>query len=350
MQCLPSLPEAVALPARVQARVPLLAGGLGLSPRARHQRLADMIAMPSPIARLKTLLLLLGQQSGRAMEAIRPFCFDRDRAVARVAAQQFLADRAAADSVLLAKLERSEHSSVSRRAAAELARSNVSGFFQRRHRLSSGEQRAAALCLLAHGRRRFVAGLRAVLREGDVDDQLEAVLLARRLRLVYDLEEELIELTAVESGRLASAAIAALPALHSRRGWETLLAGLTHDHPRVRANAIDGVARTAELAVINAIRPLTAGADNRPRANAVRAVLRADRRGGLADLRRMLADPRPLHRVSAIWVARSAGAIEAAPDLQRLAGADALPEIRTRARTALRWLHRRHRLVEEAAR
>lgn len=352
LQCLPALTAGVALPSRSQAWVAALVGGLGLSTRARHQRLADMIAMPWPIARLRSLLILLGQQSGRAMEAIKPFCLDRDHAVARAAAQPFLADRAPADPALLVKLERSEHASVSRRAMAKLARSSVAGFFQRWHRMSGDEQRAAALCLLARSRGRFVAGLRAVLREGDVDDQLEAVLLARRLRLVNDLEEELVALAVASSGRLASAAVAALPAERSPRCREALLAGLGHENARVRANAIEGLARTAGMEVIDSIRPLTGSAENRPRANAVRAVLRADRQHGLGDLRRMLADPRPLHRVSAIWVARSAGVIEAAGDLHRLAREDRLPEIRTRARAALRLLGRHRRLaqVEEAAR
>ena len=54
----------------------------------------------------------------------------------------------------------------------------------------------------------------------------------------------------------------------------------------------------------------------------------------------MLSDPRPLHRVSGVWAARIGRATGVVPDLERLVGHDRLPEVRTRARSALRLLQR----------
>ncbi|MDY7108252.1 MAG: hypothetical protein SYC29_06405 [Planctomycetota bacterium] len=340
LQCMPSHAQASALPPRAQIWTPVLVGGLDLSAHARLQRLSDMVALPSPTARLRAVLILLGRQGERAMEGLAAFCFDRDAAVARLASQRFLAGEATTEPGLMTKLARSEHAAVSRRAAANAARSSVAGFFRHWRRMSDTQRRSAAWCLLAAGRPRFVAGLRAVLREADPDDRLEAIRLVRRLRLADDLVGELIELAGSESARVASAAVAALPVGPDRRGIEALLTALRHEDARVRANAIERLARLGRSESLDVISHLSGCDENRPRANAIRAVLRGDRRRGVADLRRMLADSRPLHRVSAVWVARAGSVIEVAPELHRLAGEERLPEIRTRAQAAMRWLGR----------
>jgi hypothetical protein len=348
LQCMPSPAEAAALPQRAQVWVPVLVGGVDLSAHARLQRLADMIVLPSPIARLRALLILLGRREERAREATTPFCFDRDAVVARLAAQRFLGDEAGAgpgadpraDPGLWTRLIRSGHATVSRRAIAKVARSSVAGFFRYWRGMSDEQRRAAALSLLAASRPRLVAGLRAVLGEAGPDDRLEAIRLVRRMRLTDDLADELINLAGSDSARVASAAVAAMPVMPPQRGLDVLLKALKHEHARVRANAIERLARLAPSERLDVISGLTAGEDNRPRANAIRALLRADRRRGLTDLRRMLADPRPLHRVSAIWAARAGGAIEVAPELHRLAHEDRLPAIRIRAQAAMRWLGR----------
>jgi len=338
LQCLPSLAAAVTMPARPQAYVPVLLGALDLSPHTRHQRLADMIALPSPIARLRALQALLGRQGRRTAEAIEPFCFDRDRAVARMAVQHAVSNREGPAPALLAKLERSRHGAVARRAAVRLARSGAQAYFQRWRHMPPCQRLALALCLLAVDRDRFVNGLRIVLLAGDEEIQSAAVLLARRLGLVQSVEGELIRLACESPARVASAAVAALSAGRSAQALEALRQAVGHEDGRVKANAIEALAGTAQVNIIGSISPLTGSEQNRPRANAVRAVLRADRKRGLAGLRRMLADPRPLHRVSAIWVARAARVAEAAPDLERLAVQDRLPEIRTRAMGAVRLL------------
>jgi hypothetical protein len=338
LQCVPSLTAAVALPAPAQAHVPALLGALDLSPHMRHQRLADMIALPSPIARLRALQALLGRPGRRTAEAVGPFCFDRDRAVARLAAQHMAGDRQEADPALLARLERSRHEAVARRAAVRLARSAVPAYFQRWRHMPPCQRLASALCLLAADRERFVGGLRMALIEGDTEIRSAAVLLARRLGLAESVEGELIRLACGGPARVASASVTALAACRSPQAYEALRKAVQHEDGRVKANAIEALASTAQVNIIDSLSPFTGSEQNRPRANAVRAVLRADRTRGLAALRRMLADLRPLHRVSAIWVARAARMVEAGPDLERLACRDRLPEIRTRALGTMRLL------------
>ena len=70
----------------------------------------------------------------------------------------------------------------------------------------------------------------------------------------------------------------------------------------------------------------------------MRAVLKQQRGSGLDQLRAMLTDTNPLHRVSGIWVARSARAIPALPALEAVARNDRIAQVRARAEAALRLL------------
>jgi HEAT repeat protein len=127
---------------------------------------------------------------------------------------------------------------------------------------------------------------------------------------------------------------------------DVLRDALRHTDGRVRANAVEAMAticrrgdgRLDPARATPWLERLAEQEENRLRGNAVLALLRMRRASGGEHLRAMLRDTRPLHRVSAIWAARTSRMQGAAGELLDLQGGDELPEIRTRAATALRWL------------
>ena len=340
IRCLPDAATAVTLPAAAQAHLPFLAASLGLTTPHRLRCLADMIALPSPIARLKALLALLGHESVVARQSIDRFCFDRSESIARLAAQRVLscARPGGPDEPLLARLERSPHRWIAGRAAVCLARFGAQHFFQRWTALSEAERRAAAHLVLSREPRAFLARLREILIGGPRSERIAAIGLGRRLGLVPRLEGELIDLAAGADPHVAASAVAGLAEARSARRLDALRNGLKHPDARVRANAVEAMMRTAGAETIDLLTPITASGENRARANAVRAMLSARPGEGLVRLQEMLADANPLHRISGIWVAGRARATPVAGALRRLAAHDRLRPVRLRASATVRLL------------
>jgi hypothetical protein len=333
MQCLPARTDAQALPDRIQSGVPRLAGRLNLTGGTRRRLLAEMSGLPSPIARYRAEAVLAAQGGGSA-ERPSPYLFDAELAVARAA----FASRPVPGHAILERIEREGHRRIARRAGAILARTSGERFFHRWRGLTRPHRCAAAMAVLDDDRDRFILQLRRILETGAEGDRLEAIMLARRLRIVPLVEEQLILLAGHDNARVASAALGALSDGRTADCSETLRAGLERTDGRVRANAIEALARATGREALPYLAPLANDAHNRVRGNAMRALLRLGDGAAPDRLCRMLADERPLHRVSAIWAARSARAVAIAPELERMAHSEWRVELRTRADAALRLL------------
>ena len=339
MRCLPDLAEAAALPAAAQAQLPQFTTSLGITRTQQIRRLGEMIALPSPVARFKALFCLLAYGSADARAAVELFCFDRDAAVAGVAVQHTLGRRGRWDPAFLAKLERSPHPAIARRARIALAQSGVVPYFERWMQLDAASRIAAARCVATRERRGMIERLQARLaQDGPRSETLSAIALGRRLGLEASLEEALMGHARSADPYVASAAITALVEGRSSERLAVLRSGLQHPDARVRANAVEAMMRAAGPPAIEIIEPLTASEENRTRANAVRAVLKQQPGSGLDELRAMLTDTNPLHRVSGIWVARCARAIPAISVLEAVARNDRIVQVRARAAAALRLL------------
>ena len=181
--------------------------------------------------------------------------------------------------------------------------------------------------------------------DGDRAQKLAAIALLGRLRWSTALEHELIAQSASDDTHVASAAVTALRDVRSTHSVGAIRKALGHDDARVRANAIESLTRLDRRA-IELVAPMVTTRDNRPRANAVRALLDVLHTKALPQLRTMLADPDPLHRISGVWVARRTRALGVADQLQQLAKQDRFPEVRSRADAAARFIaHRPGTLV-----
>ena len=343
LQCLPDLRTAMSLPAAAQVNVVRLIRALPLSSSLRNRYLADAVALPNPVARLAALSDLGDVPEAAAV--IDRLCFDRDEAVASLAAQPALR-RGGRASLLLRRLERTPYRLLARRASAHLAAASVEGFFERWRKLQPGDRLVAGWRLATQQRGPLVGRLAAVLGRGIRADRIAGIALARRLGLVGDLEAYLVALADDGDSHVASSAVAALADGGTGRRLEAIRGALARDDDRVQANALEALRRIDGRAA-EPFASFTDSRSNRLRANALRALLPRHTEEGLSGLRAMITDRDPLHRVSGVWVARRCRSTRVLADLQRLADHDRFLEVRTRAAAAVRLLQKGV-LIEEA--
>ena len=185
------------------------------------------------------------------------------------------------------------------------------------------------------------------LMRGSRDERIVAIMLVVRLQMASALHKQLIVQTSSNDSHIAAAAVAALGEAPSIATIDSVRAALGHRDARVRANAIESSMRM-DPASIGLIAPMVGVRENRPRANAVRALMRVKPSAGLSQLKAMLSDPDPLHRISGVWAAQRSGTLAIMSQLQKLSKRDRFTEIKSRADIAMKFLLRSPRAITGA--
>ncbi|MHC4416642.1 MAG: HEAT repeat domain-containing protein [Planctomycetota bacterium] len=346
-RCAPEPAAAMVLPSAVQLNLVRLISALRVRASLRSRLLIDAAGLPHPVARIHALLDLAGRHSPQADRAVDWLCFDTVEPVAWVASQHAFDRPGGPGAALLRRLERSGHRFIARRAAAAASSSGVAAFFERWLDLRGLDRLAAAMGLLATQRLSMLTRWAEILDKGGRQERLAAVALVRRLQLSATLEAELITAAADADTQVASAAVAALADGGSNRRIAAVRVALAHQDARVRANAVEALARLDRRAT-SVPGVLTHSRNNRVRANAIRALRCEQPEASRQGLRDMLADRDPLHRVSGVWVAGRTRDTRFLAQLRGLAARDQLPEVRTRAAAAARLLAHQEAAVNGA--
>lgn len=348
-------------------------GGLG-------QRLEVLLAHESARVRLAALLAMSAEK-GWTTGAGADFVFDAEARIARSAVVRLVVPSARATIEpkrlrgTMESLTRSPHGAV--RAMARTLGEGLDPLSD------SGPSRLAARRMLQADPEAFAAELQTAVRNGPLERRLRAIATARRLGLGARIELELLTLVhrsaerATWAGALseerreamhsAAAAVTLLAELHSPAAQHAVHRCLRHADARVRANALDAMARMSRRSgVIAGGEGLLAAAivefkndpHHRVRAGAARAGILAAIAGGndgaqdgtgsrgvesaSLSVLAMLNDERPMHRVSGLWLAeRVAGmSVGATAACQTLASAVAEvvrsePDIQVRSRARL---------------
>ena len=348
-----------------------------LSPRARAGVATYTSALACDELAARALLdPLLGDADGFvrlracavACERTRiDFCFDSSRPVARHAMTRLSMLGAAHDRTrpvdrhtldAIGRLTRSEHASVRRIAGEDLSQiepyrdaSPRSVLRARRHWQSDPEA--------------MLIELRHVLMGGSASSRVAALACAVRMGITREIESLLVTLIGQSpDDRVVASCVAALGHCAGELGEDVLGRAIAHDDARVRANAVEAIARRRMAQepsggsgqLRSMLTELRGDAHQRVRGNAVRALMAlGEPKGGEAlytpsassALIAMLRDERAAHRLSALWVAERSnqggtiGTTEAQQALvghvQTLAGMD--PDLVVRARAG-RVFHR----------
>lgn len=328
---LPTIAHAVQLNGTAQSNLIDWERSCGLTTPQRIAYLRDLIALTAPLARMKVvrrLGVLADAGVADANDALRAFANDGNAHVARIARR------------------------TQRQTALDRQRAGDAETLQKDWDKLGMQQRLAVMARLATVDPAAVTLiLRTAITSTDRRRSLPGLALTERLGLARQMRKEIAGLLQADDAHVTATAVSVLGRAVPRRGDRQLVqqlrAMLDHPDARVRANAIEslaGLRRRADTPpTIDApeIAPLLDAEDNRLRANAVRALLdhTSDEAAG-ATWRAMARDARPLHRISAIWVAARTPRSVMRRELRRLTSVqnEPIPEVRTRAGAALRWV------------
>ncbi len=349
------------LPAAAQARLAAWAGCM--AEEELGAALEPLLGVESTRARLNALRAVGAPMGEGAAELALDFCFDANGRVAQAGLlRAVVGARASGDAGLSAgvrgavvALRRSEHERPRRAADAFGAMFDA---------LDETMGRLEARRMLRGNRAGLVRALQTMVRTGTGAERVRAIRLAGRLGLGAELELELLAVIGASVGAeaavdgrgtvyAASAAVVVLAELKSPAAQHALHKCLRHPDDRVRANALDAMARAArrggwigstDSPLGKAVVEFGDDPHHRVRAGAARARAMAAGRGqggGVGPIVvPLLRDERAMHRVSGLWLAeRVAGDGEVARTIAEMVRSDPSPEVRVRARrTAGRML------------
>ncbi len=212
---------------------------------------------------------------------------------------------------------------------------------------SQAWRRAVRLEELERDRESVLTRWRAAMVGGDPERQVEAILEATRLGMVRPLLEAIVRCVSSVSPQVASAACSALRWADDPGSLERLReAARTHEHPRVRANAIDAMRRRGRVDA-DVLSAAAASGEARERSAAALAIATLDPRRAGRLVGSMLMDARPDHRISGIWTARRLRSRPLVPVLVEVVRRDPSQEIRRRAGAAAVALGGSNRRIAE---
>lgn len=304
---LPSMRQLRSLAPEVRRTVPGMAATLPLSDQMRAEVLRPLMTDGDPTVRFAALADGPEQHAGL-------FCRDADVRIATMAAVRvFVARESGRESggpTDLEMLTSSVHEPVREIGSSMIDASDPWASLQG----ASERSRLAARRMMQEDRGGFLRSLRGRIERGEVAERIGAIMLARGLGLVPEIELELLRITAAlvrrdEDDRLGATAVAALGELARPASVAALRACTLHGDSRVRANAVEALLRTVQRGrgLPAEVLELKQDSCHRVRANILRVLLQlpAERASGArfaaAELTFMLADARPLHRLAGLW-------------------------------------------------
>jgi HEAT repeat protein len=182
------------------------------------------------------------------------------------------------------------------------------------------------------------------LAGGPLEQRLQAMQMIQDLKLADQMAEPLLAICSDPSPRLRSRAVSLLADVPTLAPDALIERLLVDADSRVRANAIEVLeSRHKEQFVPLLIQRARAGS-NRERANAIKVMHKLRMNVFGTSLAAMLKDPRPEHRISAMWALKQTGWWNLIGDVGQMAKADGDMKVR---RYALNVLKAASELIRE---
>jgi hypothetical protein len=336
----------LAMPAAAAQALARWATLLPLERALRLQVLVKLASAPDAMARLGALRRLIAwiAEEARRPDAVAAshtdnrdllaglavFCHDSEPAIARLALRELVRRRWEGLARLMPKLVNSDQPELARIARHHLAALGFARLWEAWPRLDS-QLRTTALRAVMKLDPDFRRVLLDKLQHHPRSERLRAVAIIDALGQADAYADALIALVNGDDPRLASAAVKALGGGSHDLALPVLQQALAHADARVRANAVDALRqRDSRTHVEHLVRMALADA-NRPRASAIAHLMDMRAADALTALQRMLADDRPEHRRSALWIVDSMGLIEVARQVAEMSISDPQMLVKQRA-------------------
>ncbi len=300
------------------------------------RQLALLNKAADPATRLGALRKLLNLAHAAPADApvhsaIAGFCSDPSEHIVRVALAHLVRCHFPETARILAQLVNSPHGQVQRIAGRRLVPVAFPRLWDSWGKLDHAQRIGAgkALIKIDPG---FHTALQDKLYLPDTKAKLKALSIIGELNQGLLLQDAILRLCHDRDPHVVSAAVKALGTAEPDRARTVIESALNHEDDRVRANAVEALARLDASKHVDQITQMTGeGESNRARANAIQALMQMRAGDALQALSRMLADPRPEHRTSALWLVESMGIVEVAREVAEMSISEPNTDLRQRA-------------------
>ena len=293
-------------------------------------------------ARLR-LLRISCRRRPTTVKLLKSFLNDPDERLARIATRELVRRRPAEyENVLLQRLSGAPDS-VRRVIGRAVGQSGFEQLWARYEKLDKSTRKQAGKALLKL-LPDSISRLSRKLASGPLEQRLQAMQMAHELKLADQIVEPLLATCTDPSPRLRSRAVSLLaevPTLAPDPLIERLLADTD---ARVRANTIEVLEKKFKDQFVPILIQRARAGSNRERANAIKVMHKLRMNVFGASLNAMLNDPRPEHRISAMWALKQTGWWNLINEVGRMAKAD--PDMKVR-RYALSVLKAASELIRE---
>jgi hypothetical protein len=300
----------------------------------RFTVLADR-AKENVAGRLRLLRVAMRRKKNASVQFIRSMLTDSDERLMRMAAREIVRRRPADFENMLLQLMTNAPPSVRAVVSRAIGHAGFEQYWDRFDQLDRPTRKQAGkamLKLLPDAPQR----LSRRLGSDPIDQRLKALQMTQELGLAEMLKETVIALTAHANAKVRSKAISVLGET-TGVSPELLMERVVRDtDPRVRANAIEVMETHQTPKFITLLAERSRTHNNRERANAIKALHRM-RVGNIGPaLNAMLQDPRPEHRISAMWALKQMGWWKLLSEVGRIAKNDSNLRVRRYAVTVLK--------------
>jgi HEAT repeat protein len=272
-------------------------------------------------ARLRLLRIATRRKREGSVQLIKSFLADSDERLVRLAAREMVRRRPLDFENALLQLMTSAPDSVRRIVGRAVGQSGFEQFWNRFDRLDKSTRKQAGramLKLLPDAVQRLGRRLGA----GTPEQRLKAMQIVHELKLAEPLRDQLLKLCDDPHPRLRSKAIHVVGDIPSIAPDVLIERLLADTDARVRANTIEVLEAKHRAQFVPVLIQRARIGNNRERANAIKVLHRL--RVGIfgAALQAMLTDPRPEHRISAMWALKQTGWWNLLGEVGRMAKGD----------------------------
>ena len=304
---------------------------LGLPAPLKIAWLGRMLEVPAgAVQKIMTLVAIAATELPDGIPLLAAYVIDPDERVARVAARALLGRKRADTKPFLEALATSPHESVRKMAAIAAGPARFEKHWKDYPKLPPAVQVNKTRALSSNDMS-FGDQLRAKLESPQHADTVQALRLLQTLSDLRPYRADIIRLCGDDDPRVVAGAVRLVGRLDDPSLLEILEAAAQHTDPRVRANSVEAM---EQLHVANRSQQVLAmlnSRHNRERANAIKALSSYDFVTARETLAKMLLDPNPMHRISALWVVDQLAVLDIIRQVTTLARRDGNAHVRGRA-------------------
>jgi HEAT repeat protein len=306
----------------------------GLTEAQQDDRLAQLAAgCADPVARARLLRRVIDRPAPQSTALLRLLVNDADPYVARIAVRALARAKPRDLEQALLPLLNGSCESVRRVISRLVGQNGFDVFWERFDKMDRTLRQTAGramLKLLPDA----IDRLRRHLTSGPPEQRVRALQIVQELDLTGSYAQELVDLCAHSSPRVRSKAVmiagqgpGATDA--DRKRLEAIVERAASDpDSRVRANAIEVMETRGPGKYVEVLIDRARSGQNRERANAIKALNKMNSGAVSKHLQAMLRDPRPEHRISAMWLLRRIAWWKLVTEVARLAKEDEQGRVR----------------------